>query len=80
MLPERSQDTVPFELAAWLPADSPPLGQPGYWTADVVAVTNLGGVYRLAYFNGEDGGVWQRPAAFAGAEQVEFWRPWPDYE
>lgn len=58
----------------WRSADDPPDGQPNLWTRPVIAVTNAGNAYRLAYSWGEHGtGVWQRPAAFESGEKVVKW-------
>ena len=42
-------------MSDWKPAHTPPEGLPGKWTKDVVAVTNLRNVYRIAYFCPERG-------------------------
>ena len=61
----------------WKKADKPPMGKKGCWTNEVVVVTNYGDVFSLSYFNGEDGGNWQRPARFNDGEEVEFWTEKP---
>ena len=58
---------------AWKHGSEPPKGLIGKWTKNVVVVTNFGDVFLLAYFNGEDGGKWQKPARFNGGEEVEWW-------
>ncbi|QDH93809.1 hypothetical protein [Pseudomonas phage vB_PaS_IME307] len=67
-------------MSDWKPAHTPPEGLPGNWTKDVVAVTNLRNVYRIAYFCPERGGdgVWQRPMAFTKGEVVEWWAHFPE--
>ena len=57
----------------WKPASQPPKGSIDKWTENVIAVTNYGDVFSLAYFTGKDGGHWQRPARFNDGEQVEWW-------
>lgn len=57
----------------WNLADEPPTGENMKWTRDVVAVTNYGRVYLLAYMHSSDGGVWQRPYNFVDGEEVEWW-------
>ena len=62
----------------WHPASTPPDGTPGHWTREVVVVTTLGHVYRLAYFPGEeDSGCWQRPAVARPGEAVAWWTELP---
>ncbi len=61
----------------WTSADVPPSGTDGCWTPEVVAVTNLGSVHKLAYYHGDHGGCWQRPLTFLDGEQVEHWLPMP---
>lgn len=56
---------------------TPPDGDKGKWTREVVAVTNAGKLYSLAYMHGESGGVWQRPAAFDDGEEVLWWAEMP---
>lgn len=65
------------DTSAWISAEQHPAGQKGLWTPDVVAVTNLGNVFKLAFFHGEESGVWQRPKAFMNGERVEWWTPMP---
>ena len=65
-------------VMSWYPADVAPKGEKGCWSKDVVAVTNLGHVFKLAYFNGETDGCWQRPGAFAKGEYVERWTDMPE--
>lgn len=62
----------------WNPADVPPVGVIGKWAKEVVVVTNYGNVFSLAYFNGEEGGVWQRPEAFEQGEAVKWWTENPE--
>lgn len=66
-------------MIEWNPADVPPEGVPGLWTEDVVVVTNLRNVYRIAYFTPEreEQGVWQRPKAFVSGEVVKWWTKLP---
>ena len=65
-------------IAPWVPADSPPEGLTGCWTKEVVVVTNFGNVHKIAYFIGDDSGVWQRPKAFRADEHVECWQHMPN--
>ena len=44
----------------WNPADEPPEGENMKWTREVIAVTNYGKVYRLAYMHWSDGGAWEK--------------------
>lgn len=57
----------------WNKASFPPKSEFEKWTNDVVAISNLGNVFLLAYYNGEDGGCWQRSKAFVSGEKVEYW-------
>lgn len=64
----------------WNPADEPPTGENMKLTREVIAVTNYGCVYRLAYMHSSDGGVWQRPHNFGDGEVVEWWADNPAYK
>lgn len=70
--------TVRYLPAPWVAAGCPPKGLTGCWTDEVIVVTNFGNVYKIAYFNGDDSGVWQRPKAFIPDEQVECWQHMPN--
>lgn len=61
----------------WIPADVPPHTPKGTWSGEKVCWTNYGDVFNLAYFNGEDGGCWQRPHRFNDGEVVLFWAEKP---
>ncbi len=61
----------------WEKAENPPDGQVNKWTRDVIAVTNYGKAYSLAYMHGENGGVWQRPTEFDIGEEVLWWAEHP---
>jgi hypothetical protein len=62
----------------WNPASSPPKGTIGNWTKNVIAMTNYGNLYKLAYFNGNDGGKWQRLSLFDSGELVACWIDMPE--
>lgn len=62
----------------WSPANTPPAGDIGKWSKDVVAVTNYGNAFSLSHFNGECGGVWQRPEKFEPGEEVKWWTNNPE--
>jgi len=64
-------------MTDWNSASEPPSGRPGFWSGEVAVVTNLGNLFRISYFQGDYGGVWQRPKAFQEGEQVEWWLPLP---
>ena len=66
----------------WETADNPPKASQGKWSNPVIVVTNLGHVFQLSYFNGQDGGIWQRPGSFEKGEKVETWiyGPWEKVE
>lgn len=64
-------------MSDWICADSPPEGEKGLWTKAVVGVTNLGNLYRVSYFHGEEGGVWQRPKSFEAGEYLTLWTDFP---
>ena len=57
----------------WNPADEPPEGENMKWTREVIAVTNYGCVYRLAYIHCSDGWAWEKPHNFGKGERVEWW-------
>lgn len=40
-----------------------PKGDPGLWSKEVIVLTRSGDVFKIAYFNGKDAGVWQRTKA-----------------
>lgn len=61
----------------WVSADIPPVGTKGCWSRVVVGVTNAENAYRISYFHGDDGGVWQRPKSFEAGEYVVCWTELP---
>lgn len=62
----------------WRKADDPPAAGAGHWSRRVVVLSNLGDIYLLSYFQGTEGGVWQRPYAFKKGERVECWVEQPE--
>lgn len=67
-------------MTEWNRAELPPEGKKNLWSRDVVAVTNLGSVLRAAYFNGDHGGVWQRPRDMVEGEEIVAWADFPAFE
>jgi hypothetical protein len=63
----------------WNSVDNPPSGNPNQWTRHVVAVADTGGVYRVAYYHGKEGGNWQRPERLIkeGGKLI-FWTELPE--
>ena len=57
----------------WNTGDHPPATWPGQWSRPVIAVTNLGNIYRLSH----DGEGWQRIASMKAGECVEWWIHFP---
>ena len=53
-----------------------PCCEPGRWSKDVIALSDTGGVFRLAC----QGEYWQRTSAFveSGSEKVVAWMPFPE--
>lgn len=62
----------------WRKGDDPPDTNPGKWSKDVVAITNYGDIYKIAYFGTKEDGCWQRVARFNDGEKVEFWIEKPE--
>lgn len=63
----------------WNKPENPPEGDVGNWTRDVVAYTNLGNVYKLAYYTGDkNSGIWQRPGTFLPFERIILWTEIPE--
>jgi len=53
----------------WKRADKEsPKHEPSTWSEEMICITNLGNVYKLAFM-----GYWQRPRAFLSGEVVEWW-------
>jgi hypothetical protein len=65
------------KMKNWTPCSDPPDGLVGKWSRDVVVITNIGNVYKLAHMAsdgvGGRAGYWQRPSAFAKIEKHAFW-------
>lgn len=66
-------------MSGWISVkDRTPENQDGNWSEDVIALSDSGGVFRLACM----GGHWQRTQAFidSGATKVTHWMPliYPD--
>ena len=57
----------------WKSAKVPPKSNPDNWSNDIVVITNFGRVFLAAYYNGSDGGCWQRPGQFKDGEKIEQW-------
>ena len=70
---EHIDSMLPDETCKWQSADNPPKGDVGYWTDEVVVISNYGDVFSLAYYHGEKTGSWQRPARFNKGENVDRW-------
>jgi len=60
------KDQPPY---TWQPHNRPPDSKPGKWSKEVVAITNLGNLFKLTCI----GGYWQRPAAMVEGEKVAWW-------
>ena len=63
----------------WNLASDPPKGEKNKWSRDVVVVTNTGRAYEIAYYHGENDGVWQRPTSFEDHEKVDLWTELPEH-
>ncbi|HSH23981.1 MAG TPA: hypothetical protein VLA13_00370 [Massilibacterium sp.] len=72
---EQRQETASAvdTIVMWRSSDEPPEGKTGTWSDDVIAVTNLGNVYSIAFYHGMNGGNWQRLTAFEDGEEVYKW-------
>jgi hypothetical protein len=65
----------------WTPYDNPPKADtPGHWSREVVALTNYKRVFKVAFFDGEYGGVWQTPFEMHHGESIEYWIDEPNKE
>lgn len=66
-------------MSGWIKCiDRMPENNPGRWSEKVVAVSDLGDVFKLSAM----GGYWQRSSAFveSGAESITHWQPLPDQD
>jgi len=70
---EHIDSVLPDEECKWKSAENPPTGENGFWTDNVIAVTNYGDAFSLAYYHGDNGGCWQRPERFNKGEIVIWW-------
>ena len=59
--------------------DNLPFSAKGQWSQPVIAMSDVGLIYKLSYFNGDDSGCWQRTSAFAesASKIVTHWMPLP---
>jgi hypothetical protein len=65
------------QKSGWIPCSvAMPHNEPGLWSKEVVALSNLGDVFKLSAM----GGYWQRTQAFvdSGASSVTHWMALPD--
>ncbi len=62
----------------WNAASNPPVGVNGCWGEPVIAITNMGNVFLVSWYNGDHGGCWQRPAAMEEGEVFVRWTAFPE--
>ena len=68
-------------MSEWISVeDRLPESKPEKWSNPVIALCDCGMVYRLSYFNGVDGGCWQRTQSFAdnASKKVIKWMEFPE--
>lgn len=65
----------------WRSAESPPAGEAGKWSRQVVVVMASGEVRRLSYFHSDDAksrGLWQRPQGLTAGDKPLWWSDFPN--
>lgn len=68
-------------MSEWISVNAElPKTKQNVWSDPVIALTDKDDVYKLSYFDGVDGGCWQRTKDFvsSGANSVTHWMPLPD--
>lgn len=75
----KEEGNAPVPLEWKLASEKQPAGTQDHWSVAVVAVSNRGTLNRLAYYRGDDGGVWQRPGdkLYLPGEKVMWWSYYP---
>lgn len=64
-------------MSQWIKcSDKLPNSEPGRWSEDVIALSDIGDVFRLAC----TGSYWQRTGSFieSGSNEVVAWMPLPE--
>jgi len=73
-------DDKTLNSGPWTAAESPPETKPGAWSRLVIGFSNLGNIFKVRYYNGNDTGAWQRPSFFMKGEEIKWWIDKPDNE